>query len=152
MVHPRTAHARNKKESKREIRTVATRSACKRVADCANRTSWFNVGETIDLSPCFFLGSHFLEVCRELKDYFSTKRAEILFSCLWDQFYKSSATVYEMQKRIAFESTVPAAYCGRRAGREIFRYLKWSRCGVMKGLHFEYCPRSGHPLTCPCND
>ena len=24
-----------------------------------------------------------------------------------------------------------------------FRYLEWNRCGVMKRLHCEYCPRSG---------
>ena len=70
MIQPRTAHARNKKNSKRQIRTVATRSSCKRLADCANRTLWFNLVEIIDLSSCLFLGSHFLNVCRTLKDYF----------------------------------------------------------------------------------
>ena len=39
MFHPRTAHARSKKNSKRENRTMATRSAINRLTVCANRAS-----------------------------------------------------------------------------------------------------------------
>ena len=38
-----------KNNSKREIRTTATLSACKRLTDCANRTSLVPYGKTFDL-------------------------------------------------------------------------------------------------------
>ena len=40
MLRPRNAHAqKNEKTSKREARTTAARSPCKRLTDCANRAS-----------------------------------------------------------------------------------------------------------------
>ena len=45
-----------KTKSKRENRPTATRSAYKRLTDCANRASLFAGGEIINLSSCFFQG------------------------------------------------------------------------------------------------
>ena len=48
-LRSRTAHAQSKKRSKRQIRTVNTRSACERLIDCASRGSWLNYGEIIEI-------------------------------------------------------------------------------------------------------
>ena len=52
MLRPRTAHARRrrKSKSKREIRTMAARSSCKRLTVCANRALSLDRGGIIDLS------------------------------------------------------------------------------------------------------
>ena len=51
MLRPRTAHARNKRKSKRknEIRTMVTRSTSKCLTDCANRPSRFNCSEIMEI-------------------------------------------------------------------------------------------------------
>ena len=49
MLRPRTAHARKKGKNKNEIRTMVTRSTSKCLTDCANRASWLNCGEIMDI-------------------------------------------------------------------------------------------------------
>ena len=84
-----------KKNSKRENRTVATRSKVKRLTHCANRASSWKHGE-INSSSFFFVASLLLEV-------FGVSKSR----CFWNQFQTNSAKTKYMNFSLRFSRQAP---------------------------------------------
>ena len=108
LIHALRMREIKKKRSKKVIRTVATRSACKRLADCANRTLWVNLGEIIFV-VVLFPRITFPRDLRRVEGLFLQNQEPKYFSLASGTNNTKVAQQSTKGKRIAFQSTVLAA-------------------------------------------